>query len=136
MSGRFHVHHLKQAALPRAADGHVYEIDRQTPLVGDLPHRQSGGDVFGDACDDIVRVMVRMTVFIRSGRTARATPSMRGHARGHAVPCHMNHHTNRSDWKATTAITYATARLSSTERAATLVPNCRLISATVARHGV
>ena len=84
MSGRFHVHHLKQAAIPRTADGHVYEIDRQTPPVGDLPHCQSGADVFGDACDDIVRMTVPMMDSIRNGRTTRATPS----ARGHAVPYH------------------------------------------------
>ena len=135
MSGRPHVHHLKQTALPRAADDHAHEINRQAPFVGDLPHCQSGGDVFGDASDDIVRMMIPMMVSIRSGRNRRTTHAMPS-TRGHAVPRHARHHTNRSNWKETTAITYATDRLSSTERAATFAPNCRLISATVAKHGV
>ncbi|WP_288267619.1 hypothetical protein [uncultured Bifidobacterium sp.] len=87
MSGRPHVHHFKQATLPRAVDGHVHKIDRKTPFVGDLPCRQSGGDIFGDACDDIVRMTITMTVFIQNGRirrTTRTTPS----ARRHAMPRH------------------------------------------------
>lgn len=97
------------------------------PFVGDLPHRQSCGDVAGDTCDDIVPA-----VAVCISRTWRTPPSVRGSA----GPFHTAHHINRNVWKAMMAMTYATAKLSRTERAAIFVPNCRRISATVARQGV
>ncbi len=122
-----HVHHGQQPPFVRSFDSHVHEIDRQMPFVGDLPHRQSCGDVAGDACDDIVPA-----VAVCISRTWRAPPSVRGSA----GPFHTAHHINRNVWKAMMAMTYATAKLSRTDRDATFVPNCRRISATVARHGV
>lgn len=58
------------APVVRSFDSHVHEIDRQMPFVGDLPHRQSCGDVAGDACDDIVPA-----VAVCISRTWRAPPS-------------------------------------------------------------
>ena len=104
---------------PRTADTYG---DGRNDIVARI-----AGDIAGDACDDIVPA-----VAVCISRTWRAPPSVRGSA----GPFHTAHHINRNVWKAMMAMTYATAKLSRTDRAATFVPNCRRISATVARHGV